>query len=135
MNKNRKTLAQLQVEQEVETNEEVVAETETEDSTTTQTEDTESSEEAPETVEATPEASASTNDQMVSISAVELSQLRADASQWRQNSGRFEVLNTWYNNMKNAGVTHDSDASDNKPLTKRVSKGNAKAIAIAENMQ
>lgn len=138
MNNKRKSLADLQAEQgenpepveggaaptEETQAPEVPASSETPVETPAET--------ASEQGAATPTSASSP--QMVSISATELSALRADAAEWNQKKGKYEVLNTWYDNMKAAGVTHDGDASDNKPSVKRQSKGNARAIAIAEKL-
>ena len=136
MSNKRKTLADLQAEQgqnpeelEGTTGEQTPApeeEANVEDAPAAPTET------APEQGASAISQSAATAPAMVSISATELTTLRADASEWNQNKGKFAVLNTWYDNMKAAGVTHDSDASEAKPTTKRASKGTARAIAIAE---
>lgn len=138
MNNKRKTLADLQAEQgqtpePVEGGAAPTEETPAPEAPASSEAPAETpAETAPEQGAATPTSASSP--QMVSISATELSALRADATEWNQKKGRYEVLSTWYDNMKAAGVTHDGDASDNKPKVKRQSKGNARAIAIAESL-
>ncbi len=141
MSNKRKTLADLQAEQgqnpeelEGTTGEQTPApeeEANVEDAAV-DTAPAAPTEAAPEQGASAISQSAATAPAMVSISATELTTLRADASEWNQNKGKFAVLNTWYDNMKAAGVTHDRDASEAKPTTKRASKGTARAIAIAE---
>ncbi|GGD45020.1 hypothetical protein GCM10011514_06290 [Emticicia aquatilis] len=139
MNNKRKTLADLQAEQGQTPEPAEDGATSTEDNPTPETptpaETEETSTETATEQGATNQSQANaSSSQMVSISATELAALRADATEWNQKKGRYEVLNTWYDNMKAAGVTHDGDAADNKPSVKRQSKGNARAIAIAEKL-
>ncbi len=126
MSNKRKTIADLRSSQAAEDPEEELQETpETTDPAAVE-------EAAPAVEEAAPEASVTTDPSaapaMVSISATELATLRADAAQWTANSGRFQVLEKWYGNMKEAGAVPEKDASDN--TSKTTSKATQRAIDI-----
>lgn len=49
---------------------------------------------------------------MTMISVAELETLRTSAAEWNAKKGEFEVLNTWYNNMKASGSIPQRDVSD-----------------------
>lgn len=66
---------------------------------------------------------------MAMISATELQTLRTSAAEWIAKKGEYEVLNTWYNNMKASGSIPQRDVSDAVVgEQKKVSKATQKAI-------
>ncbi len=140
MNKpSRKTIADLKKVQgisEVTEVQEVTETTETTESTQTETTETtaETETEATETTQTTTtEASTSVMTttatvEMVSISATELAQLRADSRELHLMKPQYAVLDKWYKNMNQAGATGGQDASEASPTKTRVSKATQRAI-------
>ena len=70
---------------------------------------------------------------MLSISATEIAQLRADSRELNLMRPQYAVLDKWYKNMVESGAVIEKDASDLSP--KRVSKATQKAIDLKNNIK